>query len=132
MQKYKESLFRFNLMCLYIFLLYQTLTGMILHVDLRGRIVSLTIIICVLYNWKNNILWKHLITSKPIIIWGIWCIFSTINVLIHGHKIYKVANGSFIHWDDDIFYIQIIFRQLIVMVTVCWLYIQNEKRLTLF
>ena len=124
----KKGIYYTNLFFTYIFLLYQTITALVVHIDLRGRVVSLAIIICLLYNWKNNKLWKQLILSKPILIWGLWCLFTFLNSIIQGHRIYNDVNDSPIIWNEDIFYIQIIFRQLITMTTVCWLYIQNPPK----
>lgn len=127
MHYYKESLYRFNLFCLYIFLLYQTLTRMVILVDGRGRILSLVIIICIIYNWKNNKQWKKILLSKPIIIWGIWCVFTSINIAVQGHKLYTDIEGEVVIFKDDMFYLHIIFQQLIAMTTTCWLYLQNKK-----
>ena len=124
-----KHLYYFNTICIYILLLYQMLTTLVVNIDLRGRIVSLTLLLCVIINVFNNKLWTKLLCSKPIIIWFIWCTYTTINIVLQGHKSYIDVNGDFVIYENDVFYLQIIFRQLVIMVTIAWLFIYNEKKL---
>lgn len=123
-----KRLYIFNLICIYVMLTYQTLTTMLIPIDQRGRLTSLIIVICFLYNLKNNHQWKQLFFSKPIIIWAIWCIYTASNILIQGHKLYRTTNGNFVIINEEVFFLQTILQQVIVMTTMCWLYMQNKEK----
>lgn len=125
--KRERLLYKFNIIIIYIILLWSPLTSFFLHIDGRGRLVTLAIILGFIVNIFNNRQWKEFLLSKPIAIWFIWCVFVAINALVKGLELYQMLDGNLRNIFYDQFFFHEIFRQVVVMTIVYYLYLSNKN-----
>lgn len=112
----------FFLNCFYIVLvlLWEPLHNTIITFDSKGRTVVFLSIILFLLNLISNKRFKRLLLSKPIVFWGIWIIYSSINLSIQGYD----------HELPFLFYIIInLFAPFLIMLIVAFEWHYQPKKI---
>ena len=108
------------------FVILWTALSRLFEVDRQGRFITIGVLFLFLYNLKNKE-WKNALLSKPIVIWGVWCVFSSINLLVQGYTPYINPEGDLAVFVPEMFFFQTILRQLVILTTVCYLYKKDDR-----
>ena len=113
---------------MYVLLTWSEFTVLIFKFDRVGRLLSTTVLVCLIYNLVKNYTWRTILTKSPVVIWAMWCIYVAVNVIIQGHKEFVTATGEMVEWHAHSFFLQDIVKQLVILTTIYWMYLFNPKR----
>ena len=69
-----------------IVILWEPLRKMVITFDASARTIIFLSIVVFLLNYLRNKRFKKLVFSKPFVFWGIWVIFSSINLYVKGYS----------------------------------------------
>ncbi len=104
----KLSLQVINYIYLALAILWEPIQRGFLHIDGKGRIMFLLTILVFLANIVlDKRFFKKQVFSKPAVFWGLWIIYSTINLQFHGYY----GELSFMY-----FFVGILFKPFVVMI----------------
>lgn len=81
----RSLIYFLNYFYVVLVLLWEPLHETIITFDSKGRTVVFLSIFLFLLNLISNKRFKRLLLSKPIVFWGIWIIYSSINLFIKGY-----------------------------------------------
>ena len=80
----------FNYFYIALVLLWEPLQGTILTVDGKGRTLFFMTLLSLVINFSDKH-FRKLFLSKPIAIWGIWCVYAAINTYLCGFTIENIT-----------------------------------------
>lgn len=76
-------------------ILRSPLQGTILPIDGRGLILLMLTIFVFILNFQKR-MFKNILFSKPLIFWGLWCIYSAFNSYIKGYPSESITYPYFV------------------------------------
>ena len=82
----RNLIYALNYFYILLVILWEPLNKTIILFDSKGRIIVFLTIVVFLLNFITNRRFQRLFFSKPIIFWGIWVIYSCINLKITGYQ----------------------------------------------
>ncbi len=85
----------FNYFYIALVLLWEPLQGTILTIDGKGRILFFMTLLSLVINFSDKH-FRKLFLSKPIAIWGIWCVYAAINTYICGYTLEHITYPYFV------------------------------------
>lgn len=85
----------FNYFYIALALLWEPLQGTILTVDGKGRTLFFMTLLSLVINFSDKH-FRKLFLSKPIAIWGIWCVYAAINTYICGYTLEHITYPYFV------------------------------------
>lgn len=85
----------FNYFYIALVLLWEPLQGTILTVDGKGRTLFFMTLLSLVINFSDKH-FRKLFLSKPIAIWGIWCVYAAINTYACGYTLEHITYPYFV------------------------------------
>lgn len=85
----------FNYFYIALVLLWEPLQGTILTVDGKGRTLFFMTLLSLVINFSDK-QFRKIFLSKPVVIWGVWCVYAAINTYLCGFTIENITYPYFV------------------------------------
>lgn len=85
----------FNYFYIVLVLLWEPLQGTILTVDAKGRTLFFMTLLSLVINFSDK-QFRKIFLSKPVVIWGVWCVYAAINTYLCGFTIENITYPYFV------------------------------------